>query len=92
MDEPTIREVILDTAKQIVMKDRNSHYGDPEDNFRDIAQFWSTYLRHEIKPHDVAAMMILVKISRMATSPTALDHWVDTAGYAACGGEAVKRE
>ena len=35
---------------------------------------------------DVAAMMILLKIARAATS-TKCDHWVDIAGYAACGGE-----
>jgi hypothetical protein len=32
-------------------------------------------------------MMALVKVSRISTSPSKLDHWVDLAGYAACGGE-----
>lgn len=76
-------------ALKIVMKDRNSAYGDPEDNFGDIAAFWSTYLDHPITSYDVAAMMILVKCSRMKTSPFATDHWVDAAGYAACGAEAA---
>ena len=37
--------------------------------------------------HDVAAMMILLKVARLATSPDKWDNWVDIAGYAALGGE-----
>lgn len=36
-------------------------------------------------PHDVAIMMIQLKIARLAWSPQVKDHWVDSAGYAACG-------
>jgi hypothetical protein len=38
---------------------------------------------------DVAIMMNLLKISRLSWSPTKEDHWIDTAGYAACGAECV---
>ena len=38
---------------------------------------------------DVAIMMNLLKTSRLAWSPTKEDHWIDTAGYAACGAECV---
>jgi hypothetical protein len=37
--------------------------------------------------HDVAAMMIMIKLSRIAWTPEDIDHWVDIAGYAACGYE-----
>jgi hypothetical protein len=37
-------------------------------------------------------MMALVKISRITPSPNIDDHWIDLAGYAACGGEVVERE
>jgi hypothetical protein len=90
-DKGMTRESILDQAKSIVMQDRNLDYGSPEDNFRDIAQMWSTYRGHEFKAHDVAAMMIMVKLSRLKTSPAKEDHWVDIAGYAACGGQAVNK-
>ena len=90
-DVTTGRERVLAAAMQCVMQDRNATHGDPEDNFRDIAGFWSVYLRREIKPHDVAAMMALVKISRITTSPGQADHWIDLAGYAACGGEVAER-
>lgn len=95
-----VREKILQDALKIVTQDRNKDYGDPEDNFGVIAEYWTTYLhsRHLIPKSesltatDVAAMMILMKCSRLATSPDKEDHWVDIAGYAACGGQcACKR-
>lgn len=42
-------------------------------------------IRYLIDPHDVAMMMILLKVSRSCVSPGKGDHWVDLAGYAACG-------
>jgi hypothetical protein len=36
-------------------------------------------------------MMIQLELARIKTSPEHADHWIDVAGYAACGGEvAVK--
>ena len=67
------REQILEEAKKCVLHDRNATHGEPENNFRDIAAYWSIYLKQEIKPHDVAAMMILVKVSRVTTSPGSPD-------------------
>lgn len=84
----SIREKVLDQAKKIVMKDRNLQYGSAEDNFRDIAEMWTTYSGHVFKAHDVAAMMIMVKLSRIKTSPSVADHWIDVAGYSACGAQA----
>lgn len=36
---------------------------------------------------DVAAMMMMVKLSRVANDPAKVDSWVDIAGYAALGSE-----
>ncbi len=85
------REEILDTAKRTVCHDRNNQYGEPEDNFSNIANFWSVYLAarnssRPLGPEDVANMMILCKIARNIAWPKA-DNWIDIAGYAACGGE-----
>lgn len=94
------RPEILDTAKSYVTADRNATHGDPEDNFRTIAEYWSAYLRakylvagevDDLNPADIAAMMVLMKVSRLATSPGQEDHWIDIAGYAACGGEVATR-
>lgn len=87
------REEILNAAKQCVCTDRNSQYGDPEDNFTTIAMLWSAYLNScegnnvDIGAEDVAAMMALMKIARIATGASKADNWIDLAGYAACGGE-----
>lgn len=45
------------------------------------------YFEVTINPEDVAAMMALFKIARIATGHGKADNWVDLAGYAACGGE-----
>jgi Domain of unknown function (DUF6378) len=85
---------MLDLAKEIVTRDRQNDYGTAEENFGTIAEFWSTYLRAkyrswdiELTPADVAAMMVMMKVSRITTSPRKEDNWVDIAGYAACGAE-----
>jgi hypothetical protein len=82
-----VREQVLEDAKKIVMQDRNVDYDSPENNFGRIAVMWGAYLNHDIRAHDVAVMQILLKAARIHTSPDKLDHWVDIAGYAACGGE-----
>ena len=81
------RAEILETAKTCVCGNREQDYGTPESNFERIAEMWTAYLGYEVCPVDVAAMMALVKISRIASGHAKEDNWVDLAGYAACGGE-----
>ena len=93
--KPTMtRTDILDAAKRIVTQDREDQYGKPENNFRLIGNLWATYLRgcgveiDFLEPHDVAVMMALLKIARIATGKeNKPDNWIDLAGYASCGGE-----
>ena len=86
------RADILDTAKVYVTKDRAADHGDMEDNFATIAEFWSSYLGLEVQSHDVAAMMVLLKIARIRSNPSHPDNWIDCAGYAACGGEIATKD
>ena len=90
------RSEILDAAKRCVCGDREQDYGSPENNFQTIADMWAIYLSVKcisnnsdvcISPEDVAAMMALMKIARIASGNAKEDNWVDLAGYAACGGE-----
>lgn len=87
------RPEILDTAKKCVCGDREQDYGSPESNFQTIADLWAAYLQgcgvtiDFLEPHDVAAMLALLKIARIASGHAKADNWVDLAGYAACGGE-----
>lgn len=84
------RTRLLLDAEHITTQDRNNHYGPPTQDFTRTAQLWASYLNHPIQPHDVAAMMILLKISRISWSPHVRDHWLDIAGYAACGYETTQ--
>lgn len=86
----TNRARVLEFAKKAVLKDRNVDYGPPEDNFKDIADMWAIYVRNLDRPleaHDEAIHQIIVKICRIKQSPIKFDHWVDIAGYSACGFE-----
>lgn len=90
------RKEVLAAAKRIVCGDRDADYGSPEYSFQAIADLWSAYLLDRAEPFggtciihakDVAAMMVLFKIGRIATGKSKADNWIDAAGYAACGGE-----
>ena len=91
------REDILDGAKDCVCKSREADYSSPENSFKVIASMWTSYLYATGKmpedngvvltAKDVAAMMVLFKMSRVATGCGKVDNWIDAAGYAACGGE-----
>lgn len=84
------RAEILSKAKEIVCKDRNDQYGEPEDNFAQIANYWSVYLGEEICAQDVAVMMCLLKIARMQGGYKE-DSYTDAIGYLACGAEIAER-
>lgn len=88
------RKEILEAAEKCVCGDRDQDYGTPENSFRVIGLLWEDYLKGKygagevfILPQDVAAMMVLFKIARVATGHNKSDNWIDAAGYAACGGE-----
>ena len=90
------RKEILQTAEKCVCGDREQDYGSPEDNFSTIAKLWEPYLSRKCVSHggdvcvngeDVAALLALVKIGRIASGNAKVDNWIDLAGYAACGGE-----
>ena len=90
------RAEILKAADECVNGARAQDRGEPEDSFGCVAEFWEVYFKYRlaycagtisILPQDVAAMMGLLKLARIATGRSDPDNWVDLAGYAACGGE-----
>jgi hypothetical protein len=91
-----IRAAVLQEAESLINGDRNNEYGDPNDDFNKTAKMWDIYLksvyenRSYLLPHDVAALMSMLKLSRIAWSPDRRDNWVDLAGYAACGWDCVE--
>ena len=87
------RKEILAEAEKCVCSDRNLQYGEPEDNFSDIAKLWSAYLDTDLGAEDVAIMMCLFKIARLQGSAfESIDSWIDLIGYAACGGEIATKD
>lgn len=90
--EGSPRTAMLLEAASLVDGNRNAQYGDPLQDFRRTAGMWSAYFGVEVHPHDVAAAMALLKVSRIRWSPGKRDSWVDLAGYAACGLDCSQRE
>ena len=80
---------ILEHAAAIVDGDREQTYGDPGRNLRAIASLWTAWLvaRGHIKDgqylttDDVAPMMTLLKLARLANDPRHKDSQIDACGY-----------
>jgi len=86
---PTKGESILEEAHKIIYGDREQTYGKPSKNLNCIALFWNAYLANrknsdeQLGANDVAVMMSLLKIARLANSPDHRDSMVDGAAYLA---------
>jgi hypothetical protein len=83
---------ILEEAATIIHGDREQTYGHPSKNLDTIAGMWENYLRARglldkdcdgLFAHDVAHMMALLKIARLANNPYHRDSLVDACGYMA---------
>jgi len=87
------KEEILQKAKDLINKNRQSTHGDCFKNHSQIADLWSVFLddklkpMKEITPGDVAIMMCLLKISRSTMGDFNIDDFVDGAAYMAIAGE-----
>ena len=92
------RDDILHEAMHCINVDRAATHGDAEDSFASIAQLWDWFLHNrpvpeaELLPEDVAMMMSLFKIARIAGNSQHGDNYVDLAGYAALAGEISMQE
>lgn len=95
------REEILSAAKACVCGGRDQDYGSPENSFELIADLWNEYVisacvdefsSFRIKEKDVAVMMALLKIARIATGKFKADSYIDACGYMACAGELESKE
>jgi hypothetical protein len=90
------RKELLDKAESLVSAERDEQYGvgSTAANFHTIAILWDAYLARRradgyltITVGDVSALMILLKVARLAGAPGHQDSWIDIAGYAAIGCE-----
>jgi hypothetical protein len=84
----TTRGSVLGEAHKIINGDRQDQYGNPEDSFQLIADYWSLYLQDKldpgkiIYPGEVGVMMALLKIAREQIQGKR-DNLRDAVGYLA---------
>ena len=86
------RKVILESALECVTGRRVEDHGRPEDSFQVIANLWNAYSGHDYSAMDVAIMLGLLKVGRIACGQGTVDNYIDLAGYAACAGELFERQ
>lgn len=74
---------VLNRAAKIVDgRDKQQHYGPPEESMSRIAQVWSGILGRQITAGQVALMMAGLKLARLGADPEHADSLDDLAGYA----------
>jgi len=92
----TAREGVLTKATDAVMGARNKKYGPPKQDFDRSAGVLNSlgfqFQGGRIHSHHIAMIQVAVKLSRLTSSPSHEDSWVDLAGYAACGYECATLE
>lgn len=64
-----------------IVEERAESYGAPGPNMERTADLWSAYLGVPVSAHDVAMLMVLVKVSRARVKFHA-DNYEDIKGYA----------
>ena len=87
-----ITKEFLSEATRLVGDDRETDYGDKVHNHNNIARLWSVYLDEKIEAHDVAIMMVLLKIARTKLGKVSKDTYIDMAAYGAIAGEIKFKE
>ena len=81
IDYPEITKSTAAEKSLDVLTDRGDQHGDATEQLKKIGQYWGTYLGTDVSGHDVAKMMVLLKVARANGSYTE-DNYVDMCGYA----------
>ena len=71
---------ILDEARNLVTGSRQSDYGTPFENYRNVAAMWSVIAKVSLTPEQCCLMMAALKICR-ELNKSKRDNLVDGAGY-----------
>lgn len=90
-----LRGYILEEARKTISVERQDSYGNPEDSFTHIANYWNTFLTSKLKEpltkQDAMMMMVLFKIAREHNQHKK-DNLVDAAGYLGILGDCYKED
>ena len=65
-----------------ITAERGERYGNPLDNFDMIGRMYDPIIQCDDNECRHAMYMIIVKLSRLVTTPDHPDSWLDIAGYA----------
>lgn len=88
---PPLREQLLEAASEKITVQRAAEYGPAGQSFERIAALWTAREMHVTNrvytAVDVAHMLALLKVARLAHQPSHGDSYEDLIGYAALGGE-----
>lgn len=80
MTTRTSPQMLFDSATELLFK-RGIEYGHYDDNLNRISIAVSAYLGIEVKPSQIANIMVLVKVMRSVESPRKLDNYIDAIAY-----------
>jgi len=75
-----------------IISQRGDDYGGVENNFSNIAEIYSMISGLDIKPHDIALVMVCVKLARIRQSPLKRDNYLDLIAYCAFAAELIGAE
>lgn len=82
------RDVILQTAAELISGDREDTYGSAIKDFTRTGKMWAAILGlTEVTAEEVALCMTALKIGRLCHTPDHQDSWIDACGYLALGGD-----
>ena len=85
-------------ANKVINGERQDEYGNPENSFQIIAEYWTTFLKHKyglsttLTPLDITNMMVLFKQARKIGQKHKRDNYVDSCGYEAIGADRLSEE
>jgi hypothetical protein len=80
---------VLDEAKEII-GERGQNYGGIEENFSNISTIVMSSTGIAPDPHDIAMVMVGVKLARIKQSPGKRDSYLDAINYLAFACELIE--
>ena len=78
----TTRSDVPLEAADLIDGDRNQEYGDPREMHQRAADIYNAYRGAMLTAHDVAMILLSVKLARLSHMPDHRDSYVDICGYA----------
>ena len=82
---------VLEKTRAIILE-RGQHHGNWRSNMDNIADLWSSFLGRRVSGDQVAVMLGLVKVSRMAIGNYNTDDYEDAVGYFAIAAACAEPE